>query len=72
MGAAHELHRHIIAGTARSNLTVAVSDTLSKLDDFIRIATKCADNKICVANGFVDRSDFLRELQLSLSTLHGW
>jgi PIN like domain len=63
--AAHELHRHVIAATAKSNLTTTVQDAISKLGDFIRIAAERADNKICTANGFADRAAFLRELLLS-------
>ena len=63
--AAHELHRHVIDGTARKNLQHTVAETLSKYDDFVRMAAERADDPVCSARGFVDRSAFVRDLERS-------
>jgi hypothetical protein len=63
--AAHELHRHVIDGTARKNLNETARETLSKYDDFVRTAAERADNLVCIAKGFPNRSAFIRDLELS-------
>ena len=63
--AAHELHRHVIGETARKNLRDTVGEVLSRYDDFVRIASERADHPVCIARGFVDRSAFVCDLELS-------
>ena len=62
---AHELHRHILRGTARINLKNTVDETRAKLEDFVTMAAERADDRACNTHGFANRTTFVQELQLS-------
>jgi hypothetical protein len=63
--AAHELHRHLIAGTVGSNLKKTIGDARAKYDDFIRLAAERADEALCLAKGYPGRASFVGDLELS-------
>src|SRR5438270_6911881 len=67
--AGHELHRHILADTARKNLTDAVSDLNKKYDHFARIAAERADDDVCLTKGYPDRAVFITELEITSAKL---
>jgi PIN like domain len=67
--AAHELHHHVIAGTVRSNVQKTISDTLAKYDEFRRLASERADDAICLAKGYADRTSYIAELEQSVIRL---
>ena len=67
--AAHELHRHILAGTVSSNVRRILSDTLAKYDEFRRLASERADEAICLAKGYPGRASYIAELEHSFVRL---
>jgi hypothetical protein len=67
--ATHELHRHLIIGTIRSNLLRTISETEAKFDDFIRLASERADELSCRSKGFPGRTSYIGDLEHSLTRL---
>jgi hypothetical protein len=67
--AAHELHRHVISGTVRTNVQASVNETQSKYDEFARLASERADETICRAKGYAGRDGYIGELRYALARL---
>jgi hypothetical protein len=68
--AAHELHRHVIGGTVRSNLQKTVSETQAKYDEFTRLASERADDSVCRAKGYSGRISYIGDLEHSFARLN--
>ena len=65
--AAQELHVHVSNGTLRTNLQKMVREAQSKLKEFTRLATECADETICCAKGYTGRANYIGEVEQSLA-----
>jgi hypothetical protein len=61
--AAHEFHKHALAGTVRANLGKMLGETRAAFDGFRRLAAERADESICLANGFAGRVNYISELE---------
>jgi len=68
--AAHELHRHLIKGTVRSNVQATLKDTVAKYDEFARLASERADEEVCLAKGYAGRTGYIGELEQSIARLN--
>lgn len=66
---AHELHRHLVSGTVRTNLTATLGEAQSKYDEFIRLAAERADDLTCRAKGYAGKSGYVAELERSSAVL---
>jgi hypothetical protein len=63
--AAHELHKHLSAGTVAKNVRTTLSEIEKKFDEFVMLAAERADGRACTSNGFSSREDYLGSLQQS-------
>ena len=67
--AAHELQKHVTAGTVQSNVRKLVSEAIAKFDEFVRLASERADDQSCMARGYASRSLLVSDIELSRSRL---
>ena len=69
--AAHELHRHLLGSTVRTNFRATVSETERKLDEFVRLASERADEDLCRANGYLGRQGYISEVEQAFAKIKG-
>lgn len=68
--AAHEFQRHLLMGTVRTNMVKVVAETASKQREFAQIAAEQADDALCLAKGYVQRSGYISEIQRLMASFH--
>lgn len=61
--AAHELQRHLLSGTIRTNMAATVKETASSQRELVQLAAELADDALCMAKGFGLRSVYISEIQ---------
>ena len=68
--AAHEFQRHLLMGTVRANMAKVVAETASKQREFAQIAAEQADDALCLAKGYGQRSGYISEIQRLMAGFH--
>lgn len=69
--AAHELHRHLIRSTIRTNVSKTVSEMERKLDEFVRLASERADEEACQLSGYSSRQVYISEVEQAFAKMRG-
>ncbi|WP_164940558.1 PIN-like domain-containing protein [Bradyrhizobium zhanjiangense] len=67
--AAHELHHHLVANTVVANVKTVVSETQKKIDEFTRLASERADERICRLRGYSGRASFVSEVEQTFAKI---